>query len=100
LIPGHIFNGILNSSLSPDVNVQSRAAAVVGSVADNTPPHVPIAGPFQRPPHNKGTIVTGSATVFINGKAAARNGDKAKTCNDPVDVPIGTVVAVSTVFIG
>jgi len=42
----------------------------------------------------------GSATVKINGKMAARNGDTAKTCNDPVDAPIGAVMAVSTVMIG
>jgi uncharacterized Zn-binding protein involved in type VI secretion len=38
--------------------------------------------------------------VFINGKSAARNGDVADTCNDPADTPVGTVVAVGTVFIG
>ena len=42
----------------------------------------------------------GSATVKINGKAAARNGDPALTCNDPADAPVGTVVAVGTVLIG
>ena len=46
------------------------------------------------------TIITGSATVFINGKPAARNGDTAITCNDPVDLPVGKVVAKGTVFIG
>jgi uncharacterized Zn-binding protein involved in type VI secretion len=39
-------------------------------------------------------------TVKINGKAAARNGDTVETCNDPVDAPMGTVVAVGTVNIG
>ncbi len=32
----------------------------------------------------------------INGKPAARAGDTARTCNDPVDLPVGTVVAVGT----
>jgi len=41
-----------------------------------------------------------SPTVMINHKPAARNGDQAMTCNDPVDLPIGTVVAVGTVSIG
>jgi uncharacterized Zn-binding protein involved in type VI secretion len=52
------------------------------------------------PPSNKATIQLGSATVMIGGKAAARNGDIALTCNDPSDLPAGTVVAVSTVAIG
>ena len=100
LVPGHAFNGILNGGLSADVNIQGMAAATVNSTAKNTPPHVPVAGSFASAPSNNGTIIAGSATVFINGKAAARNSDKAKTCNDPVDMPIGTVVATGTVMIG
>jgi uncharacterized Zn-binding protein involved in type VI secretion len=49
---------------------------------------------------NQGEIITGSATVLINGKPAARAGDTARTCNDPVDLPVGTVIAVGTVLIG
>jgi len=94
------FNGIINQKLSTDVNINGMAAATVGSVANNTPPHIPMGGPFQTPPSNKGEIITGSATVFINGKMSARMGDTAMTCNDPTDLPIGTVVAVSTVLVG
>ena len=96
----HPFTGILGSNLSPNVNVMGMPAATVGSVADNVPPHIPQGGPFQKPPTGKGQIITGSATVMINGKQAARSGDTALTCNDPVDLPGGTVVAVSTVLIG
>ena len=96
----HPFNGILSGSLSSDVMIMGMPAAVVGSTADNTPPHIPQGGPFQKPPSNKGQIITGSATVLINGKPAARNGDTALTCNDPADMPVGTVVAVGTVLIG
>ena len=42
----------------------------------------------------------GSMTVRINAKGAARNGDTATTCNDPADMPVGTVMAVGTVMIG
>jgi len=42
----------------------------------------------------------GSTTVKINGKMAARSGDMVMTCNDPVDLPIGKVIAVGTVLIG
>jgi uncharacterized Zn-binding protein involved in type VI secretion len=55
---------------------------------------------FQRPPTNKATVQQGSPTVVINGKPAARNGDKCLTCNDPVDLAAGTVVAAGTVLIG
>ncbi len=96
----HPFAGILNGRLSNNVKIMGRAAAVVGSTATNTPPHIPQGGRFQREPSNRGEIIMGSASVFINGKAAARNGDTAKTCNDPTDLPVGKVVAVGTVLIG
>jgi uncharacterized Zn-binding protein involved in type VI secretion len=94
------FNGILNQGLSTDVKIMGMFAATVGSVAINTPPHLPQGGPFQKPPSNQGRIIAGSTSVMINGKPAARNGDTAMTCNDPVDLPVGTVVAVGSVLIG
>lgn len=94
------FAGILQSNLSTNVTIMGQPAATVGSIANNTPPHIPIGGSFSKPPSNMGQIMQGSATVFINGQPAARNGDPAMTCNDPVDLPVGTVVAVGTVLIG
>jgi uncharacterized Zn-binding protein involved in type VI secretion len=98
----HPFTGIINSSLSSDVNIMGMPAATVDSTADNTPPHIatPPGTTFQRPPANKATIKTGSPTVKINGKMAARNGDAAMTCNDPADLLVGQVIAVGTVMIG
>ncbi|PYQ41970.1 MAG: hypothetical protein DMF77_14455 [Acidobacteria bacterium] len=96
----HPFSGIIDGAVSNDVKIGGASAATVDSTATNTPPHIPIGGTFVNPPSNKATIVTGSATVTINGKAAARAGDTAKTCNDPVDLPVGTVVAVGQVLIG
>ena len=96
----HPFDGLLDGALSGDVNIESKPAATVDSTATNTPSHVPIGGSFVNPPKNKAKIILGSTSVFINGKAAARAGDTAETCNDPADLPVGTVVAVSTVFIG
>ena len=96
----HPFTGQIDDSLSKDVNIEGKPAAVQGSTATNTPSHIPQGGPFQKPPSNKGTVQFGSGTVLINGKPAARNGDKALTCNDPADLPAGTVIAVGTVLIG
>lgn len=96
----HPFTGIIDGSLSSDVNIEGKPAATQGSTATNTPAHIPQGGPFQKPPANRGTIQLGSGTVLINGKPAARNGDAAITCNDPADLPAGTVVAVGTVLIG
>src|SRR6266540_7572367 len=98
----HPFTGIINGALSADVNIMGMPAATVDSTADNTPPHIPTppGTTFQKPPANKGTIKIGSATVKINGKAAARNADVAMTCNDPSDLPVGQVIAAGTVLIG
>ena len=96
----HPFIGIIDGNLSEDVKIMGMPAATVDSTATNLPPHIPQGGPFQNPPSNKGTIKMGSATVKVNGKMAARTGDTAMTCNDPSDMPVGTVMAVSTVFIG
>lgn len=98
----HPFTGVISGGLSGDVKIMGMAAATVDSTADNTPPHIPTppGTTFQKPPSNKATIQMGSPTVKINGKMAARNGDPAMTCNDPSDLPAGTVVAVGTVLIG
>jgi uncharacterized Zn-binding protein involved in type VI secretion len=96
----HPFVGIINGGLSSNVKIMGMPAATVNSTATNTPPHIPQGGPFQKPPSNRGTIMMGSATVLINNKPAARNGDTVMTCNDPVDLPIGKIIAVGTVMIG
>lgn len=96
----HPFTGIIDGNLSGDVNIMGMPAAMVDSTASNTPPHIPQGGPFQSPPSNQAKIQMGSATVTINGKMAARNGDTAMTCNDPTDAPVGTVLAAGTVMIG
>lgn len=98
----HPFSGLLDGALSPDVEIMGRPAATVTSTAKNLPPHLPTppGTAFQKPPANRAVVQLGSATVHINGKPAARNGDVALTCNDPVDLPVGTVVAVGNVLIG
>lgn len=98
----HVFSGMLDGGLSTNVRIMGKPAATVNSTATNTTPHLPTppGTAFQKPPSNRGTIMMGSATVRINGKMAARNGDTAMTCNDPADAPVGTVIAVGTVIVG
>lgn len=90
------FNGPLTSGLSSSVFIDNCAAAVVGSAAENNPPHLPTGGPFQKPPKNKGTISAGSACVFADNIAVARASDPVRCCNDPADSDTGHVVVVST----
>ncbi len=94
------FAGQLDGALSPDVVVEGKSVAVVGSTASNAAPHVPTAGPFQSPPANKGSVESGSSTVFANGQPVARDGDPALTCNDPADAPNATIAAGGSVYVG
>lgn len=98
----HPFAGQLDGGLSSNVNIMGKPAATVGSTATNTPAHFPTPPglAFQSPPSNRATVRLGSRKVKINGRAAARVGDRADTCNDPADLPAGEVVAVGTVMIG
>jgi uncharacterized Zn-binding protein involved in type VI secretion len=99
----HPFSGQLMEGLSTDVLVDGLPAAMVGSVAHALPPHLPTppGTGFQVPPRNRGTVQAGSGTVLIDGKPAARQGDTVATCNDPVDLPVGTITAGSpTVLVG
>lgn len=97
----HPFAGKLDTGLSTDVMIENRAAAVVGSIAHNMPPHIPQGGPFQKPPQNTGKIEMGSRTVKINNKSAARVTDPATSCNDVgMKMHAKVVVPVSMVLIG
>lgn len=98
----HVFAGTLTGGLASNVKIGGKAAATQDSTADNNPPHIatPPGTSFQKPPANKGTVMMGSATVKIGGKAAARAGDPVKTCNDPADMPVGSIIAAGTVMVG
>jgi uncharacterized Zn-binding protein involved in type VI secretion len=98
----HPFAGRLNGALASSVKANGRMVATVNSTASNSPAHVPTppGASFQKPPANKGTVLLGSATVKAGGQAVARAGDPVMTCNDPADLPTGSIVAAGTVLVG
>ncbi len=99
----HPFSGPLNCGLVNSVLIAGQPAAVVGSVANNQPAHLPTPPgvSFQAPPANTGTVHMGSIGVLIGGQPATRNGDPVRTCNDPVEAPVGQIIApVPNVTIG
>lgn len=98
----HPFSGQLDGALSSSVKANGKAVATVDSTATNQPSHIPTppGTSFQKPPANKGTVMMGSATVKVQGKMVARATDTVKTCNDPVDAPVGQIIAVGTVMVG
>lgn len=100
----HTFAGPLAENLSTSVKIGGKPAATMGSAANNSPPHLPTppGTAFTVPPTNRGTIIGGSKTVRINGKAAARIGDTVQTCQDPAPNMTGQIVLSGpcTVMIG
>ena len=94
------FMGIIDGGLCQSVNIMGCPAATVDSTATNTPSHIPTGGAFVSPPDNKATVARGSSSVNIGGKAAARSGDSADTCNDNGQPQGGVIVASGSVFIG
>jgi uncharacterized Zn-binding protein involved in type VI secretion len=98
----HPFTAQISGGLSDNVMIMGMAAATVNSTADNVPSHAPMSPGtgFQAPPRNQSEIEGGSTTVKISGRAAARDGDPARTGNELTPTPAGTVVAAGSVRIG
>jgi uncharacterized Zn-binding protein involved in type VI secretion len=95
------FAGQLDGELSATVFIDGEPAAVKGSKATNSPPHVAPGGTFQTPPSDEATVDDASPKVLLGGKGLARHGDPAKTCNDPTDLPVGQIVVASgSVLVG
>ena len=99
----HIFSGQIQGATAATVFIGGLPVAVQDSVAVNNPPHIPTppGASFQVPPKNQGKVLIASQTVFIGGKGVARVGDTVMECNDPSDMPTGTIVGPpTTVFAG
>lgn len=100
------FNGKIAINVSVNVRINGVPAAVLGSMAQNMPPHVPVGGPFQVPPTNLGRVILASASVRINGRGAARAGDFCETCHDippagpQAPMPVVVVAGLANVLIG
>jgi uncharacterized Zn-binding protein involved in type VI secretion len=100
------FDGAIVANTCPTVRINGLFAAVVGSMATNIPPHVPVGGTFSVPPTNLGRVVMGSRSVRFGGRFAARAGDMCETCHDVPPAgpqepsPLVVVAGPSTVLIG
>lgn len=83
------FSGKLLDNLATSVKVNGRQVALDGSVAINSPPHPPpiVAS-------NRGTV-SATRSVTIEGRPVACQGDVVKTCNDPADLPFGSITSGS-----
>jgi len=84
--------------LSPNVNFGGKAAATAGASGQNGQPHAGLhaSDPCMLPTAQIGHVVSGSATVLINGKPAATQQSRCTCCV----VPGNGVPSVMTVLIG
>ena len=78
------FSAPLTIGLATTVLIGGKPAAVQGSSGTNTPPHVGLhaTDPFAVPTLQVGRVVSGSPTVLIEGKQAARTGAQVTCCVD------------------
>jgi uncharacterized Zn-binding protein involved in type VI secretion len=92
------FSAPLTMGLCTTVFVGGKPAAVMGASGYNTPPHVGLhpADPFMVPPMQVGRVVSGSPTVFFEGKPAA-NATASVTC---CATPGSLVPTVANVMVG
>jgi RHS repeat-associated protein len=96
----HPCASMIKDKVATKVKVMGQPGAVKGSKSKHTPPHIPMGpGPFQKPPKNEGEIITGSSSVFYEGKEAAMLGDTGQMCSDPSDTPVGKVIGTAAMVL-
>jgi uncharacterized Zn-binding protein involved in type VI secretion len=90
------FTAPLTTGLATTVLVTGKPAAVQGASGMNTPPHVGLhpTDPFLTPPTQQGRVVTGSSTVYFNGRPAAYTGCQVTVCAGQPAQIAGTAATV------
>ncbi len=85
------FSGTLRGATVSGVRIQGWPAVVVGSVAFLDVPH-----PCSDPASHRGVVVEGSSGIRIQGRAAARSGDRVATCQVTGPAPTSAISCLST----
>lgn len=92
----HPFSGTIHEGCC-GLTINGRPIAVSGCSATNDQPHTPAppGTSFQKPPSNKGKVVTSVMPLFeIDGHPIIVEGSPAITCNDPADAPTSLVQVI------
>jgi uncharacterized Zn-binding protein involved in type VI secretion len=101
------FSGTIANGVSADVSIGTAAAAIKNDASESGAHTAAIAAqggswlsvPKDNTPKNSAKVTGGSASVFINGKPAVRDGDGADTCDTNGAVEVQNAGS-ATVFIG
>jgi uncharacterized Zn-binding protein involved in type VI secretion len=89
------FSAPLSQALATTVLVGGKPAAVQASWGLNTPPHAGLhaSDPHALPALQRGTVVSGSTTVFFAGTPAAKSGSSCTCCLEPGQL-VGSATSV------
>jgi hypothetical protein len=68
--------------IGASVWINGLPRALAGSAVLAYPPHLPLGGPFLKPPGNEGEVFVGSSTVACEGEPLAYAGCPVLTCQD------------------
>jgi RHS repeat-associated protein len=68
--------------LGASVKINGLPRGVAGSNGQALPPHIPMGGPFMKPPSNESEIFMGSATVVVDGDPQSFLALPVLTCQD------------------
>jgi len=92
------FSAPMTQALSTTVSMGGKFVALAGSSGLNLPPHVGLhpSDPFLVPATQMGRIVSGSATVLVQGKPVATQQSSCTLCASPGRA----VPSVTTVLVG
>lgn len=74
--------------------VNGLPRSIIGSKGEAMPPHIPIGGPFQKPPDNDCEAFLGSMTVDADGDHLCFLGCMAQSCQDIPKFPNSVIMAV------
>jgi uncharacterized Zn-binding protein involved in type VI secretion len=90
------FSASITFGVATKTFIEGKPAVVVGANGLNVPPHVGLhaSDPFMAPPMQKGTVVSGSTSVFIEGKPAASAASQCTMCATPAASLVATGVSV------
>ncbi|MCG5055327.1 MAG: RHS domain-containing protein [Myxococcales bacterium] len=81
-------NTVLVNSM-PVTNVGSNVTSLMGG------PHIPVPGPFAKPPSNDAELMFGGLNVSMGGSFVCRMGEIALSCFDPSGrAPVSVVMAI------
>ena len=68
--------------LGTKVFINGLPRAQAGTAGQAMPPHLPLAGPFAKPPTNESEVFMGSSTVLVEGEPQSYFGLPALSCQD------------------